>query len=650
MSDAPSSKVESDRQMLSDAQAQGGGAVWKTYVKLSGPGWLQSAITLGGGSLAGALFLGILGGTSMLWLQLMAIIMGVVMLSAISYVTLSTGERPFTAINKHINPVLGWGWLVATCMANMIWCMPQFSLCYEALEKNLAPGRVGDSVNTKLSISAVILVAVSIAVILNSRRGLAAKVFDWFLKALVGMIVICFFGVTIYLSLKKNLNWGEVLAGFVPDPSQWTKPTGKVAELIAGLSQANQDFWTPRVITAQRAVMIGAAATAVGINMTFLMPYAMLQRGWDKTFRGLARFDLATGMAIPYVLVTTCVVIAASTAFHANPAADPDFMSSDITKFYGSKTFGGAKDMLLARVDPNAKVKKFDHVFMDKVDDKFVDRSDGELLALLPSETTAKSLGDVASEVAAKSLVKDLDDETKYKADVKDKQFSEGIKDLKEKERTALLKRVAGVPLVAKMAALPEGEKLIASSMVKRNAFALSASLAPLLGEDVAAYVFGIGAFAMGFSTIIILMLINGFVFCEAAGKPKGGSLFVVGCLVAGGAGAIWPLVWDGPAKLWLAILTSSFGMMLLPIAYITFFMMMNSKRLMGDNKPQGGSMVAWNVLMSISVVGALVAASGAIMEKASHPTAGPLVIGVGVVYLVLVALGFVYMAKKKAA
>ena len=130
------SKVESDRALLLSAQEQG--KTLSAYLRLSGPGWLQSAITLGGGSLAGALFLGVLGGTSLLWLQMVAITMGVVMLSAISYVTLSTGRRPFEAINSEINPALGWGWLIATCMANMIWCMPQFSLCYDALDKNLA--------------------------------------------------------------------------------------------------------------------------------------------------------------------------------------------------------------------------------------------------------------------------------------------------------------------------------------------------------------------------------------------------------------------------------------------------------------------------------------------------------------------------------
>ena len=61
------------------------------YTKKSGPGWLQAAITLGGGSLAGALFLGVMMGYNLMWLQPLAMILGVVMLSAIAYVTLSTG-------------------------------------------------------------------------------------------------------------------------------------------------------------------------------------------------------------------------------------------------------------------------------------------------------------------------------------------------------------------------------------------------------------------------------------------------------------------------------------------------------------------------------------------------------------------------------
>ena len=50
-----------DRRRLQQAQAAGLGATLKTYLALSGPGWLQSAITLGGGSLAGSLYLGVIG-------------------------------------------------------------------------------------------------------------------------------------------------------------------------------------------------------------------------------------------------------------------------------------------------------------------------------------------------------------------------------------------------------------------------------------------------------------------------------------------------------------------------------------------------------------------------------------------------------------
>ncbi|MCA9079938.1 MAG: hypothetical protein KDA58_05235, partial [Planctomycetaceae bacterium] len=99
--DAPS-QVDRDRELIKSARAKGPMALFGAFVRLSGPGWLQSAITLGGGSLAGSLYLGVLGGYGMLWWQPMAMIMGVIMLSAIGYVTLSTGERPFRAINRHV--------------------------------------------------------------------------------------------------------------------------------------------------------------------------------------------------------------------------------------------------------------------------------------------------------------------------------------------------------------------------------------------------------------------------------------------------------------------------------------------------------------------------------------------------------------------
>ncbi|HCO23894.1 MAG TPA: hypothetical protein DIT97_12895, partial [Gimesia maris] len=59
----------------------------------------------------------------------------------------------------------------------------------------------------------------------------------------------------------------------------------------------------------------------------------------------------------------------------------------------------------------------------------------------------------------------------------------------------------------------------------------------------------------------------------------------------------------DSDAKAWLAVPTSMFGMVLLPIAYATFFFMMNSPKILGERMPTGGKRVAWNLAMGISTL-----------------------------------------------
>ncbi|MGB0744486.1 MAG: hypothetical protein ACPGSB_08160, partial [Opitutales bacterium] len=46
------------------------------YGKMTGPGWVQAAVTLGGGSLVGALYLGVIGGYQFMWLQPLAMLCG----------------------------------------------------------------------------------------------------------------------------------------------------------------------------------------------------------------------------------------------------------------------------------------------------------------------------------------------------------------------------------------------------------------------------------------------------------------------------------------------------------------------------------------------------------------------------------------------
>ena len=61
---------KTERELLTSAQSRGFGSTLAAYDRLSGPGWLQSAITLGGGSLASSLYLGVLAGFSLMWLHM----------------------------------------------------------------------------------------------------------------------------------------------------------------------------------------------------------------------------------------------------------------------------------------------------------------------------------------------------------------------------------------------------------------------------------------------------------------------------------------------------------------------------------------------------------------------------------------------------
>src|SRR5690606_509623 len=65
---------------------------------------------------------------------------------------------------------------------------------------------------------------------------------------------------------------------------------------------------------------IASISAAIGINMTFLFGYSYLAKGWGKEHAGLARFDLLTGMLIPYTIATGLMIIAAGTTIYGSGA------------------------------------------------------------------------------------------------------------------------------------------------------------------------------------------------------------------------------------------------------------------------------------------------------------------------------------------
>lgn len=561
-------KAFRDREVLSEAHSRGTVATLGAFFRLSGPGWLQSAITLGGGSLGGALYLGVIGGSSMLWLQLVAIVIGVIMLSAISYVTLSTGRRPYGAINEFVNPVLGASWITATILANMIFILPQFSLCFDVLDKNF--GMVGDdpTITSKIVVSAVIGLLAFGIVVLSFKPGFASRLFDALLKLIVGAIVICFVLAVVFLARNGKINGWEVLQGFIPDFSQWWNPSPGLADKVSGLDESAKSFWNQALVERQQSVMISTTATAVGINMTFLLPYSMLARGWDKPFRGLARWDLMTGMAIPFIVVTSCIVLASANAFHAK--IDSEFQSDDWNVVQQSRLFSGTESMIAKRMleaDPNS---------------------------LTPSSSEGEEV------------------------------------DTKQWQSQQVAKYIAKMNL---------DERIVASALVKPNTEALAKTLQPVLGNWSNA-VFGLGVLGMGFSTIIILMLINGYAVAEIFNRYQSNRLRIFGAGAACVVGFCWFWIWTGDSKTYLVIVASSFAAILLPIAYFTFMALMNNRDLLGDEKPTGIRMSIWNVLMGVGVIGALLQSVASISTKIDSPD-GPYVIGGVVTFVILAVVGF---------
>ncbi len=535
--------IEQQRELLREASSRGAGAKLAAYVRLSGPGWLQSAITLGGGSLGGSLFLGILAGYNLLWLQILAMACGVVMLSAIGYVALSTEQKPFGLINRRVNPVLGWGWALATLAANIVWCLPQFALADAAVRENLAPGLA----DQKLVVCLTLLVVALCITMLYDAGSRGVKIYENTLRVFVALIVLSFFGVVIKLIGSGGVNLGEVFSGLIPDLKLLSNPSPSFDSALAATGEF-REFWSSKIVAMQRDVMMTAAATAVGINMTFLLPYSMLRKGWDRNFRGLAIFDLATGMAIPFILATGCVVVASASQFHAKPAT-------------------GLEDVIHATSAEEVATR-----LPDADDPQKADTVPGDYVGLLKAR------------------------------------LEEGGSAPQDGKRTV-------DQLATEIAQLPEADRELAAMLVKRSAFQLASSLAPLTGDFVANYVFGFGVLAMALSTITILMLISGFTFCEILGLPQKGMYRRIGSLLPA-VGVLGPFFWK-QASFWLVVPTSVFGLTLLPIAYVTFFLLMNSRSVLGDAMPRGGRRLLWNVLMLIALVLSALGAGWAIWDKA---------------------------------
>jgi manganese transport protein len=404
---------------------------WQGYWGLSGPGWVQSALTLGAGSASSAIFAGAVYGYKLLWVQPVAMFLGVMMFSAIGHQLLTTRARPYDVFWKKLHPSLALLWAFNVLLASVIWQFPQYSLGTAVFQDIFA---VFD-VNIPKGIIALILLVVGTSICWSYEKGnrRSIRVFERTLKYMLIFMVVSLLLVVI----KTGINWGQLFRGFL----SFHIPTDK-----QGIT-----------------IVLGQLGAAVGVNMTFLYPYTLLARGWGKEHRGLKNFDLGTSMFIPFVLATSCVIIACANTLH-----------------------------------------------------------------------------------------------------------------------------IQGIQV--------------------EDAVDAAQALQPLAGLTFGRLVFSLGVLSMCLTTLIIEMLLCGFVLSEMLNFEFHGWSYRTSTMIAniGIIGAFYKL------PLWLPVIVSSFNLVMMPVAYIGFFILQNKKSYLGNAVSRGVKGTIWNIILIVAI---LVVAAGAVIK-----------------------------------
>ena len=339
------------------------------YIQRTGPGLLQSAMTLGAGSAAASVIAGASFGYKLLWVQPVAMFLGVMMLGALSNVVLTTGERPYKSFGREIGKWLVILWALGTIMSSIIWHFPQYGLAASAA-RDLGAMRgivsipsemieagvlLSDAEKTKnkagieearthlkqvkqettilglgftragLTISfgiGFVILCINIVTTFNyggDSRGV--RIYEWFLRGCIALVVIMFGIVVVARIGVVAEEFPEIckgLIGWYGIPNLWTTDGSLNADTVTQV--------------------LGMLGAAVGINMTFLYPYSLLKKGWGRGHKKLARWDLGMTMFLPFVMVTSLVIIAMKVGGVYDGA---DVVNTTIRPLDAAKALGG---------------------------------------------------------------------------------------------------------------------------------------------------------------------------------------------------------------------------------------------------------------------------------------------------------------------
>jgi Mn2+/Fe2+ NRAMP family transporter len=144
-----------------------------------------------------------------------------------------------------------------------------------------------------------------------------------------------------------------------------------------------------------------------------------------------------------------------------------------------------------------------------------------------------------------------------------------------------------------------------------KDAVQVAHILEPVIGLTLSRIVFSLGIFSMCLTTMVLEMLICGFILSEMFHFKLHGRAYKCATMGAniGILGAFYAM------PFWLPVLASSFNLIMLPIAYVCFFILQNRSSFMGRDRNSGLKGRLWNAAMLIASV---VVAAGAVVKVLS--------------------------------
>lgn len=247
-------------------------------LKLSGPGFMDSALTLGAGTLTAAMLSGSVFGYRTLWLLWVSMGLGLFMMAAMARFTCRGRFRIIRVQNRHHGWLVGsfLTALVGTAAVAVIFNYGQYSLGTHLIE-SLTP-LFGFEFPRQYNWT--VFMGITAFLILSygrrGRRGI--RLVETFMKLSIALMLVCF-GACLLL---VGVDWSAFLKGmFVP----WL-PSG-----MAGLD-----------------LFIASSAAAIGVMDWVFFHYAGLARGWGRKHESQARFDIVVGLFIPFIVVNYLVI------------------------------------------------------------------------------------------------------------------------------------------------------------------------------------------------------------------------------------------------------------------------------------------------------------------------------------------------------